>query len=44
MQMMGRAGERQVPGAAHCLVALGQPNPGITRYIFMFGREANMSH
>jgi acetyl-CoA acetyltransferase len=38
MQVMDRAGERQVSGAAHCVVALGQPNPGIARYIFMFGR------
>jgi acetyl-CoA acetyltransferase len=36
MQVMGRAGDRQVAGADHCVVTAGWPSPGVWRYLFMF--------
>lgn len=35
LQIMGRAGQRQVPNAEHCLLAVGQLTPGLTRYLVM---------
>lgn len=35
LQVMGRADQRQVPSVEHCLLAIGQLTPGLTRYLVM---------
>jgi acetyl-CoA acetyltransferase len=39
LQIMGRCGERQVPNAKHCLVAVGQPTGSRSRHAIMLSAE-----
>jgi acetyl-CoA acetyltransferase len=39
IQIMGRGGERQVPGARHCLLGIGQPTSSRSRHAIMLSAE-----